>query len=149
MFDVKVTTSKAAADCGAACMTSFLAYYGINVTLEQMRKECNVQVSGCTAKDLLTCGRAHGLDMRAWRELEDDEAPDGMPVTQVGIFETDRPEICWWKYNHFVIFCGIEDGKAVIMNPTKGRYKISKSLFKAFYSRISVTNGEPQALPEN
>lgn len=37
----------------------------------------------------------------------------------------------------------------VIMNPTKGRYKISKSLFKAFYSRISVTNGEPQALPGN
>lgn len=151
MYDVKVTTSKASSDCGAACMVSFLAYYGIDITLEEARKECNTRISGCTGKDLLTCGRKHGLDMRAWKELEDGETPEtpDAVINHAEILKMDRPGICWWKFNHWIIFCGVDDrGKVIIMNPTRGRYSISESLFKAFYSGVLITNGEPQELLE-
>lgn len=151
MFDVKVTTTKASTDCGAACMVSFLAYYGVDVDLETARKECNIKVGGCTGKDLLVCGRKHGLDMIPWGEDGIWETDDDARKTDVDVIEQDRPSICWWQKRHWVICCGLDDNnpnKVVIMNPSRGRYSISKSLFKAFYSGLSITNGIPERLPE-
>lgn len=149
-FDVKPCTSKNSTDCGAACMVSFLGYYGIDVTLEQMIKDCNVKVSGSTGKDLLVAGRKYGLDMTAWKEIgSDEDAPEGARTIDVKILEQDRPSIVWWKYNHWVVCCGVNDeGKVVLCNPTRGRYSVSKSLFGAFYSGVSICNGVPQELPE-
>lgn len=137
MFDVKPCTSINVSDCGAACMVSFLGYYGEEVTLEDMIKECNVSLSGSTAKDLMDCGKKHGLDMKAFKM----DAADAI--------KNDRPSICWWKYNHWVVLCGLEDdGKVVICNPSRGRYGVSPALFKAFFSGVALTNGEPADLPE-
>lgn len=137
MYDVKPTTSRRSTDCGAACMVSFLEYYGVETTLEDMIKECNIQISGCSAKDLMDAGRNHGLpEMKAYK-MDAEE-----------LVRQDRPAICWWKYNHWVIFCGMDGDKVVICNPSRGRYGLSASLFRAFYSGISVWNGEPHDLPE-
>lgn len=131
MFDVKPTTSKKSTDCGAACMVSFLDYYGEIVTLDQMIKECNTSVSGCTGKDLLKAGRNHGLDMKAYKTDAED------------VITLDRPAICYWKYSHWIICCGKdESGKVVICNPSRGRYGVAESLFKAFFSGIIIVNGE-------
>lgn len=131
MFDVKPCTSRKSTDCGAACMVSFLGYYGDEVTLEQMLKECNITVSGCTGKDLMKVGRNHGLDMKAYKT----DAADVLTI--------DRPAICHWKYSHWIIFCGTnDDGNVVICNPSRGRYAIDRSLFEAFFSGVIIVNGE-------
>ena len=133
MFDVKPVTSKKSSDCGAACMVSFLGYYGEEVTLDQMVRECCTKVQGSTGKDLITCGRAHGLDMKAWRTDTGDI-----------VRNFDRPAIIWWKYNHWCIYCGLNDfGQVVICNPSRGRYAVSVSLFNAFYSGVCLTNETP------
>jgi len=138
MFDVKPTTSKKAADCGACCMVSLLGYYGEEVTLDDMVKECHVSLGGSSAKDLMVVGRNHGLDMKAWKMSAEDA------------IRNDRPTICWWKYNHWVILCGLDDdGKVVICNSSRGRYAMSQSLFKAFYSGIALSNGIPEDLPDD
>ncbi|MBQ9065706.1 MAG: hypothetical protein IJ123_09695 [Blautia sp.] len=152
MFDVKVTTSKASSDCGAACMVSFLAYYGKNVSLDEIRKEC-IKVQGASGKDLLICGRKRGLDMIPWKEkwvtwLEGKE--DG-ETTDVEIFNQDRPAICLWEKRHWIIYCGMDDkdpDRVVIMNPSRGRFSIDKSLFESFYSGVFLTDGIPQELPK-
>ena len=137
MFDVKPVTSKKSTDCGAACMVSFLDYYGVTVTLDDMIKECKVSINGCSAKDLMVVGRNHGLDMKSF-QMDAEEAA-----------RVDRPSICWWKYAHWVICCGMDDrGQVVIMNPSRGRYAMSESLFRAFYSGVEIFNGEPPELPE-
>lgn len=134
MYDVKPCTSRNSTDCGAACMVSFLGYYGETVTLEQMLKECNIGVSGCSGKDLLVAGRAHGLDMKAYKTSGRD------------VLTIDRPAICHWKYSHWIVFCGLnDDNKAVIMNPSRGRYAVDTDLFEAYFSGTIITNGE---LPE-
>lgn len=145
-FDVKFTKSKGAPDCGAACMVSLLAYYGVEVTLEDMIKDCNVTTSGCTGKDMMVAGRKYGLDMRAWKELgAGEDAPEGAMTIDVAITKQDRPSIVWWKYNHFVVCCGTDENRRVkLMNPARGTYTVSADLFKSFYSDVSFTNGIPE-----
>lgn len=138
MYDVTPCISQQVSDCGAASLVAFLGYYGVDVTLDQMRKECNVKLSGCTGLDLKRVGKAHGLDMQAYR-IDD---PDYL-------LKLDRPSIIHWKGSHWVICCGTNDeGKAVICNPSRGRYGVSRSLFRAFFTGTVLTNGEPQAIED-
>lgn len=133
MFDILPITSTRATDCGPTCLKMLLSYYGVEVDLATLISECNTRLIGSTAKDILRVGRAHGLDMLAWREPAED------------VFTQDRPAIVWWKYRHFCVYCGLDDdGNAVICNPDRGRYSVSRSVFKSFYSRVALTNGEPQ-----
>lgn len=137
MFDVTPITSRKPTDCGATCLKMLLAYYGQDVPLDQLIKECNTSMVGCTGKDLLRAGRLHGLDMKAYK------------TDAEGMFEADRPCIVWWMYAHWVVYCGLdEDGKVVICNPDRGRYRVSKGTFASFYTNVAISNGEIGDLPE-
>ena len=138
MFDVLPVTSSNPTDCGATCMKMLLAYYGEDVPLDELIRECNTRIIGCTAKDLLRVGRAHGLDMKAFK-MDAEE-----------LVRQDRPSIIWWKYSHFVVLCGQDDeGKVVICNPDLGRYRMSFATFASFFTEICLFNGEPHDLPES
>jgi len=133
MYDVYPVTSPKNLDCGPTCLKMILAYYGTDVPLETLSEECGLTVSGCTMKDLKRVGNLHGLDMHAYStDVE-------------GVVKADRPSIIWWKYGHYVVCCGLDDdGKVVICNPDRGRYRMSQGLFKAFFSGVAAFNGEPK-----
>lgn len=133
MFEIIPVTSDKPTDCGATCMKMLLSYYGQDVPLEQLILECNTGITGCTGGDLKRAGNAHGLDMKAWQCSADS------------VFRSDRPEIIWWMYCHWVVYGGLdEDGKVVIYNPDRGRYRVSKGTFRSFYTGVSLSNGEPE-----
>ena len=136
MFDVKPTTTRNDRDCGAACTVSFLDYYDVEVTLDDMVRECHTGVHGCTAKDIIEVCRNHGItDVKAYK----------MDASEV--IRQDRPSICWWCENHFIICCGKnEKGKVVICNPNRGRFGIEESFFEAFFSGVAIFKGEPHDL---
>lgn len=132
VFDIVPVTSTRSTNCGPCCMKMLLAYYGEEVTLEQLQQECPVTIAGWTGKNLLDVGRAHGLDMTAY-QMDAEE-----------LIKQDRPAIVWWLYKHFLIFSGVdENGQVVICNPSKGRYRVSVGTFRSFYSGVSFWNGEP------
>lgn len=132
MYDVKPITSDRPTDCGATCLKMLLDYYGIDVPLDQLIKDCNTRLIGCTAADVLRAGRLHGVEMHAYKTDLD------------GILKVDRPAIIWWKRKHFCVLCGVDEGgNIVIINPDRGRYRMSKSLFKCWYSGIAIFIGEP------
>ena len=136
MFDVIPVTSPRPTDCGATCMKMLLSYYGQDADLDELIRECNTSIIGCTGKDLLRVGRAHGLDMTAWK-MDAEE-----------VIRQDRPAIIWWMYTHWVVFCGAdENGKIVICNPDRGRYRVSPGTFTSFYTGVALFNGEPHDLP--
>ena len=137
MFDVKPITSPINLDCGATCMEMLLDYYGIDVPLDDLIVECHTRIIGCSAKDLIRVGRAHGLDMIAYK-MDAEE-----------LVKQDRPAIVWWRYSHWCVFCGQDDaGNVVICNPDRGRYRMSKGIFASFYTGVSLWNGEPHDIEE-
>ena len=136
MYDITPVTSQKSVVCGPCCLKMLLAYYGTEVDLDTLITECGVTVAGCSAKDLLRVGRAHGLDMAAFSESADDA------------LTADRPGIVWWKYSHFVVCCGLDDeGKAVVCDPIRGRYRVTQGTFKSFYSGVALYNGQPEDAP--
>lgn len=137
MYDVIPITTEHDTACGPASLKMLLQYYGIEVDLAQLIEECGVSVNGCTGKDILRVGRAHGLDMTAFR-MDAEET-----------IKQDRPCICWWKFRHFVVYCGKDDnGEPVICNPSRGRYSIDAESFASFYSDVAFFNGEPKDTPD-
>lgn len=137
MYDVELVTSKGAIDCGAACMAMLLKYYGTDIPLDDLIEECGCKIGGCTGSDLMRVGRAHDLDMKAFR-MDADE-----------LRLQDRPGIIWWSYNHWVIMCGMDDnGNVVIANPSRGRYGIDQESFSKLYTGVCLFNGEPETLPD-
>ena len=132
MYDITPITSEHPTDCGATCLKMLLSYYNVDVPLDQLVKECNTRLIGCTAADVLRAGRLHGQEMHAYKTDLD------------GILKVDRPAIVWWKRKHFCVLCGVDEGgNIVIINPDRGRYRMSKSLFGAWYSGVAIFSGEP------
>ena len=133
IYNVIPVTSARQTDCGATCLKMLLAFYGTDVALDQLINECNTRLVGCNAKDVVRVGKAHGLDMHIYK-MDADE-----------LIKQDRPAIIWWLNNHFVVFSGVDDdGKVVICNPDRGRYRVSKGIFRSFYTNISLWNGTPE-----
>ena len=137
MFDVNPVTSIKHTDCGATCMKMLLAYYGQDIPLDDLIRECNTSLIGCSGKDLMRVGQAHGIDMKAYKMTFDE------------LIQQDRPAIIWWKYVHWCVFCGIDDrGNVVICNPDRGRYGIDVDSFGKMYTGVSLWNGEPEPIAE-
>ena len=137
MYDVKLTSTARQTACGPASLRMLLGYYGIDVALEELIAECDVRVDGSTAGDLMRAARAHGMtDVRAYRTDAGD------------VLRMDRPAILFWRHNHFVVFCGLNDkGEPVIANPAIGRYAIDAETFGVLYSGVALCNGAPSDAP--
>lgn len=139
MFGIDLITTKHETACGPACLKMLLDFYGIDVDLDTLIEECGVTVNGCTAADLKRVAITHGLtDTSLWQE------PPSEVLTQ------DRPGIVWWRYNHFVVYGGLNDkGEPVLFNPMRGQYAIDAGTFEVLASGLQagtcvvLTNGKP------
>lgn len=128
MFDIKVVTSTAATDCGPCSLTSLLNYYGIDATLDDVKKKAPASLCGWSAGDILRAAKAFGLEeTKAYKSDADS------------VIETEAPCICFWSYNHWIVYCGLDDnGRVVICNPARGRYSIDLDFFKALFSGVCI-----------
>lgn len=125
MYDVKPVTSKGQLDCGPACLKMLLDYYGIDVPLDQLTEECSPKLVGTTAADLMRVGREHGLSMQCY-SMDADE-----------LVRQDRPAIVFWRYQHWCVFAGTDEGGRVwLCNPSRGRYRVEYDTFAKLLSGI-------------
>ena len=135
MYDVKPVTTEHATACGPTCLKMLLGYYGQDVDLDELIRECGTKITGSTAKDLMVAGRKYGLDLRAFK-MDAEE-----------ICKQDRPAIILWKLVHFCVFCGVDqDGNVWICNPSSGRFSMPRSTFERYFSKICIFNGDPDEM---
>lgn len=115
-----------ATECGAACLTMLLRYYGKYVRLDEVRDEIGIGRDGASAFSILKVARRHGLRGRGVRiEVED-------------LIYLDKGAILHWYFNHFVIFERFRRGRVDIVDPAVGRRNVSLEEFRRLFTGVAL-----------
>ena len=123
-----------ATECGAACLTMILAYYGKWVPLEKVREICGVNRDGVNANNILKAARSFGLDARG-RSMRISAISEKKPF----------PCMVFWEYSHFIVLKGFKGDKVFINDPAGGELKITVDEFKQKYSGVVLTFEKTEA----
>ncbi len=115
-------------ECGAVSLAMCLAYYGLYLPLEQMRKECGVSRDGSNLKNIYLVAKKYGLDPHAYRFSTGQ-------LRQNATF----PCIIYWDFNHFVVLRGFRGKYAYLNDPAQGTVKMPLQEFEKGYSGICLT----------
>lgn len=120
-----------ALECGAACLTMILAYYGRWVPLEQVRADCGVSRDGSKAVNILKAARSYGLAAKG-------KSYSTKALQKKGGY----PCIVFWNFNHFVVLTGFGKNCAYLNDPARGQVKVPLSEFEDSFTGI-VLEFEP------
>ena len=113
-------------DCGAACLASAAAWFGLRFPLEQIRQWSGTQTHGISVQGIREGARALHLDAQAYGRSPDagqagDEVFRHLPVPSVLHMIREN------GHSHFVVFYGVRKGRhrkkitCRIMDPEDGR----------------------------
>jgi ABC-type bacteriocin/lantibiotic exporter with double-glycine peptidase domain len=97
-----------AADCGAACLASVLAYHGQVVPLAQVRSALGGAERGVSARDLLEAARRFGLRTR------------GVQVEVDQLAQLPTGAVLHWGMDHFVVLQRVGRRGIAIVDPGIG-----------------------------
>jgi len=126
-----------ALECGAACLTMILAYYGKWVPLEKVRADCGVSRDGSKASNILKAARSYGLSAK------------GMTYSATAIRKKGSfPCIIFWNFNHFVVLNGFKGNSAYLNDPARGQVKIPMSEFEEGFTGVALVFEKTDAFEE-
>ena len=126
-----------ALECGAACLTMILAYYGKWVPLERVRADCGVSRDGSKATNILKAARSYGLSAK------------GMTMSTKALRKRDdMPCILFWNFNHFVVLAGFKGKHAIINDPAQGQIKVPIDQFDESFTGIVLVFERTEAFRE-
>ena len=126
-----------ALECGAACLTMILAYYGKWVPLERVRADCGVSRDGSKASNVLKAARSYGL------------AAKGMTYSTEALRRKGTfPCILFWNFNHFVVLRGFKGKYALINDPARGQVKVPLEQFEDSFTGIVLVFERTDAFEE-
>ena len=115
-----------AAECGAACLSMILRYYGCWVSLEELREACGVSRNGCTASGILTAARQYGMKGGGFR------------TTAEKLRKAPLPCVLFWNDDHFVVLEGFRKNKVLINDPIIGHRRIRMEELEASFSGVML-----------
>ena len=124
---VPVVIQLEALECGAACLTMILAYYGKWIPLEQVRSDCGVSRDGSKAGKILKAARNYGFEAKGFKYSVEDLKK-----------EATFPCIIFWNNNHFVVLEGFKGNYAIINDPARGKTRYTLDAFEKNYSEICL-----------
>lgn len=123
---IPIVRQLSAFECGGACLSMVLGYYGKQVTIDELRDSIDAGRDGVTAALLLDVARRHGLRGRGVRIHSDDLA--WLP----------RSSILHWEFRHFVVFDRIERNGVRIIDPSRGPRCLPVEEFRKSFTGIAL-----------
>ncbi|MFP2933204.1 peptidase domain-containing ABC transporter [Pyxidicoccus sp. 3LG] len=116
----------AATDCGAACLSMVLGYWGRRVGLDEVHAATGLTLRGVSATALLEAGQRFGLVGRAAR-ADIDELHLLEPAT-----------ILHWEFRHFVVFERLTSKGVELVDPGFGRRIVPMEQFRKSFTGIAL-----------
>ncbi len=114
------------ADCGAACLSMVLGYFGKEVRLDEVRSMTGTSREGVNALSILQAARWYGLRGRGIKiEVEDLEY---LPPAS----------ILHWEFNHFVVFEKLSREEVHLVDPAFGRRSIPMAEFRRSFTGVAL-----------
>ena len=110
-------------ECGAACLSMIMQYYGKYVPLEELRVETGVSRNGVNARNIGIAAENYGMEVTGSRR-------DLNKMLQ----KNTTPCIIHWNFSHFVVFEGMKGRKYYINDPQRGRRKLTRKEMEEGYS---------------
>jgi ATP-binding cassette subfamily B protein len=123
-----------ATECGAACLTMVLGYFGREVGLEEVRDICGASRDGVSALQLLRAAEPLALRARGIR----------VDVDQLEMLEPGAT-ILHWQFAHWVVFAGVTRNYVEINDPGVGRRKIPFDQFSKDFTGVALVFEPTQA----
>ncbi len=118
----------AATDCGPACLTMVLAYFGKSVRLDDVRNAMGFSRLGTDALTLVETARAYGLRGR------------GIKIRDLDALRfLDPASILHWRFNHFVVFERMDRRGAWVVDPGGGRRLVSREELDRAFTGVAVS----------
>ena len=126
--EVRYIQQQSIEECGAACLTMVLWFFGYSVPLSEMRDRCGAGRDGSSLLVLRHVARSLGLESK------------GLSVPYDKLDTLPLPAILHWKRNHFVVLERVNDGGAVIVDPAGGRREVDLEELGEDYSGSALVS---------
>ncbi|HEY0781518.1 MAG TPA: cysteine peptidase family C39 domain-containing protein, partial [Thermoanaerobaculia bacterium] len=118
----------AATDCGPACLTMVLGYFGRSVRLEEVREAMGFSRLGTDALTLVETARYFGLTGRGVKVRDIDD-----------LQYLDPGAILHWRFSHFVVFERLVKRGAWVVDPGAGRRLVLRSELDRAFTGVAGT----------
>ena len=116
-------------ECGPACLSMILGYYGRFLSLYELSEKCGVTRDGSKALTLINVAESYGVELQPKRlRLKTIKKEENIPC------------IAYWEYSHWIVIEGYDDGGYYINDPASGRRYDSNDEFEKGYSTITLTS---------
>ena len=105
-------------DCGAACLSTVVAYYGKRVSINRMRDLARVGREGASMANVARAARKIGFDTSTIECPLDHLARQTLPA------------IVNWKGYHWIVVYRVDKAKVVVADPARGLVRIPRADFE-------------------
>jgi ATP-binding cassette, subfamily B, bacterial len=113
-------------ECGLACLTMILNYYGCGISLPELRMRCGVDRDGLSALEIVRTARDHGMRVRAVSLPRNDFRFVALPA------------IVHWEFNHFLVVERWSRKHVDVVDPDRGRCRLTQDEFDAGFTGVVI-----------
>lgn len=118
-------------DCGPACLLSVIIYYGGYIPIEMLRNNSYTDKNGTSAYNLIDCAKKYGLHAYGVK-LKDILTIKNKKLPCIAHIHLKN------GYDHFVVIYKKEKNHLIIMDPGRGKIKISINEFNSVFSGVLI-----------
>ena len=124
---VPVVLQMTTTQCGAACLTMVLRFYGHAASLTTVAEQMDLGRNGASALSIAQTARHYGLNVRAFSAEPEH------------LHQLTLPAILHWNFSHFVVLEAWQNGSAVIVDPANGRRTVAAAEFDRCFTGVVLT----------
>lgn len=126
-----VTLQEDIKDCGAACLSSIIKFYGGYVPMEKIRLDCCISKDGITAYHLINAAKVYGFCAYGTKlDCQNELKISVLPVIAHMVYKNGL--------QHFIVIYKVNKRNILVMDPACGLKKLELSEFKNNFSGVII-----------